>query len=87
MIQIKYRSSNFDWILSMENYIKVENEEEFKPEVPIEGTKEGVLVMHVKAGSKIKNLMQVSDCKLWNEREEMLWKSACDEIYVQERPY
>ena len=43
----------------MENYVKAEKEEEFLPELTIEGTKEGALVMQVKPGSKIKNLIQV----------------------------
>jgi len=65
----------------MENYIKAENEEEFKPEVPIEGTKEGVLVMHVKAGSKIKNLMQFAEKRFSSDSTgQIVWEGSGDAV-------
>lgn len=65
----------------MENYIKAENEEEFRPEVAIEGTKEGVLVMHVKAGSKIKNLMQFAEKRFSSDSTgQIVWEGSGDAV-------
>ena len=43
----------------MDNYVKAEKDEEFTPDITIDGTKDNVTVMRVKSGSKTKNLIQV----------------------------
>ena len=45
----------------MDNYVKAEKDEEFIPEVEMEGALENVTIMHVKPGSKTKNLIQVCE--------------------------
>ena len=43
----------------MDNYVKSEVDEEFVPEVIIDGATKEATVMQVKPGSKTKNLIQV----------------------------
>lgn len=65
----------------MENYVRAENVEEFVPEVTIEGAKDGVLVMKVKPGSKIKNLMQFAEKRMASDSiGQIVWEGRGDAV-------
>jgi len=77
------RSYNFDQVIIeiMENYVKAEKEDEFIPEVTIEGMKEGTLVMHVKHGSKIKNLTQFAEKRFATDPScQIVWEGSGDAV-------
>jgi len=62
--------------------VKAEKDEEFTPEITIEGTKDNVTVMRVKPGSKTKNLIQFAEKKLSNDSEsQIVWEGSGDAVH------
>jgi len=64
----------------MDNYVKAEKDEEFIPEVEMEGALENVTIMHVKPGSKTKNLIQFAEKKLAQE-PQIMWEGSGDAVH------
>jgi len=64
----------------MDNYVKAEKDEEFAPEVEIEGALENVTIMRVKAGSKTKNLIQFAEKKIAQE-PQIMWEGSGDAVH------
>lgn len=61
----------------MENYTKEEEDEELDSEIVIEGIKDDAIIMRVKFGSKMKNLMQFAEKRL-NEGtvRQIVWEGS-----------
>jgi len=61
--------------------VKAEEDEEFIPDMFIEGSQENVTVMRVKSGSKTKNLIQFAEKKLANDSEtQIFWEGSGDAV-------
>jgi len=65
----------------MDNYVKSEVDEEFVPEVIIDGATKEATVMQVKPGSKTKNLIQYAEKKLAADSiKQIIWEGRGDAV-------